>query len=165
MSLNIIMYEDDIEYVKQAPNFYWDSAELYFTIDNYDAKDEVILNEIDRVAISRDVTNAPVFIDRNGFKILHSQISSGGKLLIVLNHYKDKIINCITMGANALLWLITHMTEGNAVIYANNIVDMSSFVPKDEDEEDLFWNQVVDINVKGRHYRTLSDFYDNCARR
>lgn len=52
------------------------------------------------------------FIDRFGGQLYYDNLSSGSKSLLVAEYYKDRVVNCIDCGENALGY-ITCLKDGN----------------------------------------------------
>ena len=71
------------------------------------------------------------FIDRFGFKLYTKYLSTGCKAAICVNEVKDKVIDLIECGCNALGFIVGNCTEGTILIspeslmfYSENPIDV-----------------------------------------
>ena len=110
MSLHIVLCD---EVLPKKSEIIWD-IDAYFAVISWNitADNKAIIEEIDRAIPSSDGIG---FIDRFGNKLPWDFLSTGSKAGIIIP-YTSKYVWTMECGYNALISIITHLTDGNIIM-------------------------------------------------
>ena len=98
-----------------------------------------VIEEIEQGTYNDEIS----FIDRFGFKLYLSNMSTGSKAAICVNTIQDKIINCVECGKNAINYIIDHCKSGFILVNRSQLLV--------EDCEN------IDVLLQGYHFTSAND--------
>lgn len=85
--------------------------------------------------------------DRFGAQIYISELSTGCKAALCVQHYPDKVIDTIECGSNARDAIIRNCTKGHVIFYNNDRMIISN-------------NKDVNICLKNKIFHSIEDLND-----
>lgn len=91
------------------------------------------------------------FIDRLGYKIHNSELSTGCKAAILVGVRQDSLIDLVECGANARNAIITFAKNGNILMNEDDIELKLGLFDKSEE---------IEIEVNGRIFYNIQDLND-----
>lgn len=98
-----------------------------------------VIEEIEQGTYNDEIS----FIDRFGFKLYLSNMSTGSKAIICVNTIQDRIINCIECGKNAINYIIDNCKSGFILVNRSQLLV--------EDCEN------IDVLLQGYHFTSAND--------
>lgn len=122
---------------------------IFFKEDNLDIPEEKIIRDVEREFEKIKLTGSEIekillekieearyeseiaFIDRFGFKLYTSELSTGCKAALCVLYNQDKIVDLIECGLNARDAIIAYIPAGNILIRDNGVTIQSVDVTND----------------------------------
>ena len=143
-----IMFHVFVKGIDEPADVVWDVHAAFGGITLYrDDGERLILQRIDKASYCDGMH----FLDRNGAKTSLMYLSSGAKAALLVYHFREKVINCIEVGSNALSALFKATDTGNI------IVDNRKYLISDRGALD------TSIQYRGHCFSSVREFSDYLA--